>query len=178
MVLGTSLAVFTVIHVALSLIGITSGFIVIFGMTRTKRMPALTALFLATTLLTSLTGFLFPFKGFTPGIVIGIVSVIVLLVAILALYGGHVDGAWRGTFVITAVLAQYFNFFVLIVQSFQKVPALNDLALTQTEMPFKAAQLFALIAFIVLGALAFKWFPGERRKRSHSSLQSRSTTSN
>jgi len=158
MILGMSIAFFTQLHVAISLIGIASGFIVIGGMMASKRMPLLTALFLITTILTSVTGFLFPFHGMTPGIVIGILSVAILLLALIALYGGHLAGGWRGTWVITAILAQYLNFFVLIVQSFEKVPALHALAPTQKEMPFKMAQLLALVLFLVLAVFSYRNF--------------------
>jgi len=158
MILGMSIGTFTQLHVAISLVGIGSGLIVLFGMIGGLRLPALTALFLITTAATSLTGFLFPFKGMTPGIVIGILSTIVLLLAITARYGAHLRGAWRGTWVISAILALYFNFFVLIVQSFEKVPALRRLAPSQSAMPFKLAQLVALAAFIVLTVLAMRKF--------------------
>ncbi len=150
--------VFTIVHVALSLIGIAAGFVVLFGMIVAKRLPAVTALFLATTVLTSLTGFLFPFKGVTPGIVIGILSMVVLILAIVALYVGHLAGIWRGTYIISTALALYFNFFVFIVQSFEKVSALKALAPTQSEPPFKIAQLVTLIVFVVLTTLAFRRF--------------------
>jgi len=158
MILGMSLEAFTTLHVVLSLIGIASGFVVVFGMMGGKRLPAVTMLFLVTTALTSLTGFLFPLKSVTPAVILGILSILVLLLATIALYGRHLAGAWRGTYVISAVVALYFNFFVLIVQSFLKVPALNALAPTQSEGPFKIAQLLALVVFISLGTLAFRRF--------------------
>jgi hypothetical protein len=148
------LAAYTLLHVAISLVGIATGFVVIGGMLAGRRLDGWTAAFLATTLLTSLTGFGFPFNGITPGIVIGIISVIVLAVAIWARYRGKLARPWRPAYVVTAVLAQYLNFFVLIVQSFQKVPALQELAPTQSEPPFAIAQLVALIAFVMLGVLA------------------------
>jgi hypothetical protein len=149
---------YTYIHVALSLVGIASGFIVLGGMIAGRHLDSLTALFLATTLATSITGFGFPIHGVTPGIVLGIISLVVLAVTLYARYGRHLAGGWRLTYVITAVLAQYLNFFVLIVQSFQKVPALAALAPTQSEAPFAVAQLVALVAFIVLGVLAGRGF--------------------
>ncbi len=150
MILGMSLAVFTQLHVAISLVGIASGFVVIFGMLVSKRMPTMTALFLTTTILTDVTGFMFPFHGVTPGIVIGVLSLVVLVLAVIAWYRN-----WRGTWVITAIVAEFFNFFVLIVQSFEKVPALHALAPTQKETPFKVAQVGALVLFIVLAVLAY-----------------------
>jgi len=153
MVLGMSLAAFTAVHVVISLIGIASGFVVIFGMLVSKRLPAMTAVFLVATILTSVTGFLFPFKGVTPGIVIGILSLLVLAVATIAWYRG-----WRGTWVITAMIAQFFNFFVLVVQLFEKVPALHALAPTGNETPLKAAQLLTLVAFVVLAIVTYRKF--------------------
>jgi len=115
-----------------------------------KRLPAVTMLFLVTTALTSLTGFLFPLKSVTPAVILGILSVLVLLLATIALYGRHLAGAWRGTYVISAVVALYFNFFVLIVQSFQKIPGLHALAPTQSELPFKLAQFITLVVVIAM----------------------------
>jgi len=158
MILGMSVARFTQVHVALSLLGIAAGFLVIFGMMASKRLPRMTALFLITTVLTSVTGFLFPYHGVTPGIVLGVLSLAALLFALLALYGGHLRGGWRGTWVVSATLAQFFNFFVLIVQSFEKVPALHALAPTQKEMPLKVAQLVTLVVFVVLGVVAYRRF--------------------
>jgi hypothetical protein len=160
-ILGMSIAAFTTLHVVISLVGIASGFIVAFGMIGGRRLPTWNAIFLATTALTSLTGFLFPFKGVTPGIVIGILSIAILIVAVVALYSKQLSGGWRGTYVITAMLAQYFNFFVLIVQSFEKVPSLHALAPTGSEGPFKIVQLLVLVLFVALTVLAFKRFRGE-----------------
>jgi hypothetical protein len=151
MILGMSLRTFTFLHVYISLIAIGAGFIVVYGMIAAKRVPLLTSVFLFMTALTSLTGFLFPFKGVTPAIVLGILSLVVLVAAIIARRRG-----WRGTYVITAILALYFNFFVLIVQSFQKIPSLHALAPTQSELPFKLAQLVTLIVVIALTTVAFK----------------------
>jgi hypothetical protein len=142
------------LHVALSLVGIASGFVVIWGMLNARLFDRWTAVFLATTLSTSLTGFLFPFHGFTPGIGLGLISLPVLGCAMFARYGRALAGPWRRVYVITAVLAQYLNFFVLIVQSFMKIPGLHDLAPTQSEPPFAITQLVALVAFVVLGILA------------------------
>jgi hypothetical protein len=152
------MSTFTLIHVAISLAAIASGFIVLFGLLAGKRLDLWTAFFLATTVATSVTGFGFPIHGFTPGIGIGILSLLVLAVAIYARYARHLAGVWRRVYVVTAMTALYFNFFVLIVQSFQKVPALKALAPTQSEPPFVVAQLVALVAFVVLGTLAAKRF--------------------
>jgi hypothetical protein len=145
---------FTMIHVVISLVAIAAGFIVVFGLISAKRLDGWTAFFLATTILTSVTGFGFPIAGVTPGIVLGVISLVVLAIALYARYARHLMGVWRPIFVITAVLALYLNFFVLIVQSFQKVPALKTLAPTQSELPFAVTQLIALAVFIVLGILA------------------------
>ena len=156
MIFGLSLRTFTYLHVYLSLIAIGAGFIVVYGMIAAKRLPLLTAVFLMMTALTSLTGFLFPFKGITPGIVIGILSLIVLVVAVIARRRSATSGVARGSYVIAAILALYFNFFILIVQSFQKLPSLHALAPTQSELPFKLAQLATLVVFVVLTTMAFK----------------------
>jgi hypothetical protein len=158
MILGMSLHAFTQFHVTLSLIGILSGLVVLLGLLGSKPANAVTALFLATTVLTSLTGFLFPFHGVTPGIVIGILSIVLLLAAILARYVYHYAGAWRWIYVGSTIMALWFNIFILIVQSFEKIPGLHDLAPTQTEMPFKVAQIVVLLAFIVLGVRALMKF--------------------
>jgi hypothetical protein len=152
------LPTFTLVHVAISLIAIFAGFIVVFGMLAAKRMNGMTAIFLLFTVLTSVTGFFFPFHGITPAIVLGIMSMIVLAIAIFARYARHLAGGWRRTYAITAVIALYFNFFVLIVQLFEKVPALHVLAPTGTEPPFKIAQAAALIFFIVLAIFSAKRF--------------------
>lgn len=148
------LSAFTIFHVLISLIGIAAGIIVVFGMIASKRLDKLTAIFLWTTVLTSATGFLFPFHGFKPSYVVGVISLIVLAFALYARNRKHFAGGWRATYVITAVISLYLNFFVLIVQSFEKVPVLHTLAPTQTEPAFKIAQLSALVVFIILGIVA------------------------
>ena len=144
----------TVIHVVISLIGILSGLVVMFGMLARKRFDRWTVLFLATTVATSATGFFFPFHGFTPAIGVGIISLVVLAVAILARYVRHLAGAWRWIYVVSASAALYFNVFVLVVQLFQKVPDLKALAPTQSEPPFAATQFIVLIFFVVLAIAA------------------------
>ena len=156
MVLGISLPAFTMIHVLISLIGIVSGLVVMYGLLANHPSDKWTVLFLATTALTSLTGFLFPFHGVTPGIVVGVISMAVLAIAALVRYPLHL--AWRKTYVVAAGAALYFNVFVLLVQSFEKVPALHALAPTQKEPPFAIAQLAVLLAFIVLTVRAAKRF--------------------
>ena len=161
MIAGLSIENFTILHVAISLIGIVSGLIVLFGMLRSRRLPGWTALFLATTVLTSVTGFMFPINGLTPAIVVGVISIVILAIALMALYVKHLSGAWRWIYVTTALAALYFNVFVLIVQSFQKVPALQKLAPTQSEPPFSVTQGVVLVAFLVLGTMAARRFrPG------------------
>jgi hypothetical protein len=150
------MSAFTLFHVVLSLVGIGSGFVVAFGMLLGKRLPIWTATFLSTTVLTSVTGFMFPVLHFMPSHGVGIVSLIVLALAIYALYVKRLAGGWRRVYVIDAVIALYLNFFVLIVQLFQKVPALK--APTQTEAPFKVAQLTALVAFALLAIFATRRF--------------------
>jgi len=161
MIAGLSIENFTILHVAISLVAIVSGLVVLAGMLRARRLPGWTALFLATTVLTSVTGFMFPINGLTPAIVVGLISVVILAIALMALYLKYLSGAWRWIYVVTALMALYFNVFVLIVQSFQKVPALQGLAPTQSEPPFLIAQGVALIAFLVLGTQAARRFrPG------------------
>jgi hypothetical protein len=158
MIWGMSTETFTLLHVIISLIAIASGILVLFGMIAGKRLDVLTALFLATTVLTSVTGFGFPFVHVTPGIVIGVISLVVLAIAIFARYGRNLTGGWRRTYVITASLALYFNVFVLVVQSFINVPALKALAPTQEEPPFAIAQLIVLVIFVGLTIAAAKRF--------------------
>ena len=154
----SGLSTFTHVHVVISLIGIVAGLIVAFGLLTAKRLDRWTALFLLATVATTVTGFFFPFHGFTPAIGVGIVSTVVLAVAIVARYGRKLAGAWRWIYVVTALLALYFNVFVLIVQLFQKVPTLKALAPTQSEPPFQIAQLVTLVLFVVLTILAVRRF--------------------
>jgi len=158
MILGMATSTFTLLHVAISLIGIASGLIVIYGFLTANRMDRMTAVFLATTVLTSVTGFAFPNEHITPGIVVGILSIAVLGVAILTRYALHLRGASRWIFIVTAALAEYFNCFVLVVQSFEKSPTLRALAPTQKEPPFAISQLIVLVFFVVVTALSVKRF--------------------
>jgi hypothetical protein len=151
---------FTFFHVLLSLIGIVAGFIAVFGMIAGKRFDGLTALFLVTTALTSITGFFFPFHKVTPGIILGIISLIVLAVAIPARYVKHLAGAWRKVYAVTASIALYLNVFVLIAQLFMKVPSLHALAPTGSEPPFLISEVVVMAVFIVLTiAAAIKFRP-------------------
>jgi hypothetical protein len=149
---------FTFVHVLISLIGIATGFLVVFGLIAGKRMDGLTAVFLLFTVLTSVTGFMFPIHGVTPGLIVGAISMVLLVIAILARYKFGMIGGWRSTYVITATMSQYLNVFVLIAQSFQKVPALKAMAPTGSEPPFLVAQGVCLLVFLVLGYLAVKRF--------------------
>jgi hypothetical protein len=156
MVLGMSLETFTLIHVLISLLGIASGIVVMYGFLTNQRLDRWTAVFLLTTALTSLTGFLFPFTAVTPAIKLGIISLVVLTLAIVTRYFVHL--AWRKTYVIAACVALYFNMFVLVVQSFEKVPPLRAIAPTQKEPPFAIAQTVLLLLFVVLTTFAVKRF--------------------
>jgi hypothetical protein len=150
---------FTLIHVVISLIGIGAGAVVSLGMLSGKRLDGWTALFLASTAATSVTGFGFPFDHLLPSHIVGIISLVVLAVASYARYGQHLAGRWRTAYVVGAVAAFYFNVFVLVVQLFRRVPALTALAPTQSEPPFAIAQLGVLVLFIALGVMATKNFP-------------------
>jgi len=158
MTLGLSLSAFTLLHVTISLAGIGSGFIVVLGLLNSKRLDGWTAIFLTTTVLTSVTGFMFPFEGFKPSYVLAALSLIVLAIALYARYGRHMAGAWRNTYVITAAIALYFNCFVAIVQAFEKVPALHALAPHGNEPPFLVAQLVVLAIFVWLTYRVAKQF--------------------
>src|SRR5579859_2395360 len=158
MIFGLSLHAYTQLHVVISLIGIASGLIVMWGMLTGKRLDGWTVLFLSTTALTSITGFGFPFKGVTPAIKVGIISLAAVGIAYLSRYARHLTGGWRATYVITAATALYLNVFVLVVQSFEKVPALKAAAPTQKETPFAAAQIAALVVFVGLTIMAVKRF--------------------
>jgi hypothetical protein len=158
MIIGLSLENFTTLHVIISLVAIVSGLVVLVGMLRASRLPGWTALFLVTTILTSVTGFMFPISGVTPAIVLGLISIVILAIALAALYLKHLSGAWRWIYVTTALAALYFNVFVLIVQAFQKVPALQKLAPTQSEPPFQIAQGVTLLAIVILGTMAVRRF--------------------
>jgi len=156
MVLGMSLGTFTLIHVLISLVAIGSGIVVIYGFLANQSLDRWTAVFLVTTALTSITGFLFPFTSPTPAIKLGIISLVVLALAVLTRYILHLT--WTKTYVIAACMALYFNVFVLVVQSFEKVPSLKALAPTQKEPPFAVAQIVVLLLFAVLTTFSVKRF--------------------
>ena len=156
MILG--MTTFTFVHVVISLVGILSGLVVLFGLIAGKRLDGWTAIFLVTTVATNVTGYMFPFHKLLPSHVVGAISLVVLAIAIIARYSRHLVGGWRRTYVISAVIALYLNVFVLVVQLFEKVPALNALAPTQSEPPFKITQIVVLAIFVVLGIFAAKGF--------------------
>jgi hypothetical protein len=144
----------SVIHVLLSLIGIVAGFVVLVGMFDNRRLESWTALFLITTVATSVTGFLFPFTKLLPSHIFGIISLVVLAIAGAARYSFRLKDSWRWIYVAAALIALYLNVFVLVVQLFQKVPALKALAPTQSETPFLIVQLVVLGFFIYVGTRA------------------------
>jgi hypothetical protein len=158
MILGMSIELFTRVHVVISLIGIVAGALMLLGLITRRPFPILTATFLATTALTSITGFMFPFKGVTPGIILGVISVIVLLIAVIARYGKHLEGGWRGVYVITAMIALYLNTFVLFVQLFAKVPQLHAVAPNMSSPGFSLTQVALLVLFIAVTFRAYKRF--------------------
>jgi hypothetical protein len=160
MIWGMTESTFTLVHVLLSLLGIGSGVVVIFGLLAGKQLDGWTVLFLATTAATSVTGFGFPIDHLLPSHKVGIISLVVLAVAIVARYAFHLRGAWRRIYVVSAAVALYLNVFVGVVQAFQKVPALSVMAPRQTEPPFVITQLVVLALFVVLTIFAAKRFRG------------------
>lgn len=154
----SGMSTFTLVHVVISLIGIVSGIVVALGLLGGKRLDGTTALFLTTTVLTSVTGFFFPFHGFKPSYVVGTISILVLAIAIFARYARQMAGGWRRTYVITAMIALYLNCFVLVAQLFMKVPSLNALAPTGSEPPFLISQIIVMLLFVVLTIFAVKKF--------------------
>ena len=158
MIWGMSTHTFTLVHVILSLVGIFTGFIVMFGLLAGRRLDVWTAIFLASTVATSVTGFGFPFEHFSPPHYVGVLSLLVLAVALVARYAFHLRGSWRWMYVVGAAIALYLNVFVGVVQAFQKIPALKAMAPTQSEPPFAIAQLVVLALFVALAILATKRF--------------------
>jgi hypothetical protein len=152
------LATFTLIHVVISVFGIIAGLVVVGGHMAGARLDGWTAIFLATTILTSVTGFGFPFTQVTPAQVFGALSLLLLAVCLAARYWKRLEGGWRTIYVITAVAALYLNVFVLVVQLFVKTPALAQLAPTQQEAPFALTQGLVFAAFVWLGRAAARGF--------------------
>ncbi len=157
------LLIYTIIHTVISLIAIFTGIAVLFGMLAGKRLDGWTKWFLITAVATTITGFFFPFHGFTPAIGLGIISLPFLALTIFARYSKHLTGAWRWIYVIGALICLYFNLFVLVVQLFEKVPALHTMAPTQTESPFKLTQVCVLVVSAVLAIIAVVRFHPEPR---------------
>jgi len=156
MILGLTIPQFTALHVAISLVGIVAGLIALSAHASGRILPRTTGIFLWTTLLTSLTGFLFPIVAFTPALGVGILSTLILVAAFWTWYPRKLAGRAAPLYAVTATLALWLNLFVLVVQSFLKVPALNALAPTGTEPPFAVAQGALLIVMIGLGYAVFK----------------------
>jgi hypothetical protein len=154
MIFGMSLATFILVQVLISLVGIGSGLITMFGLIAGKRLERWTSLFLASTVAASVTGFLFPFHRLLPSHVIGGISLVALAIAMVARYAMRLAGKWRRIYVVCASIALYFNLFIAMVQAFQKAPVLRTLAPTQSEPPFLVAQLAVLALFVVLGTVA------------------------
>jgi hypothetical protein len=160
MILGMSVSTFTLAHVLISLVGIVSGVVVLLGMLGSRKLDGWTALFLATTVLTSVTGFFFPRDHILPSHVVGILSLVVLAVAIVALYIYRLEGFWRWLYVGGAGIALYLNVFVAVIQAFLTLPFLHSLAPTQSEPPFVIVQLLASAIFVVLDlAAAIRFYP-------------------
>jgi hypothetical protein len=159
MVLGMPLATFKFLHVLISLIGIASGLIVLERFFRNRTLGLSNIIFLVTTILTSVTGFLFPFEMFgSPAHVVGVISLVILAIALFALYAGNLIGPWRWIYVCSAMTALYLNVFVAVVQAFDKVSRLHALAPTRTEPPFVITQGIVLALFIVLAIIALVRF--------------------
>lgn len=154
MILGMTISVF--IHVVLSLIGLVAGFVAVFGLLSGEKRGGWTEVFLVTTVLTSATGFILPAPHLLPSHIVGIISLVVLAVALYALYGQHLVGSWRSIYVITAVAALWLNSFVFVAQAFLKVAPLHALAPTGSEPPFAVAELVVLAAFVLLGFRAVR----------------------
>ncbi len=149
---------FELFHVAISIVGIAAGFTVLGGLFTSTRMPTATFVFLLMTLLTSLTGFLFPFNGFTPALAVGVLSTLILIVAFYALYTQKLQGRWRAIYVLTAMAALYLNVFVLVVQTFLKFPVIHTLAPNGNEPPFAITQGIVLLVFAWLTWRALKTY--------------------
>ena len=145
-------------HVVVSLIGLASGFAVVYGLLGGRLLRGWTSVFLATTILTSATGFLLPPFDFDPARGVGAVSLVLLALAVVALYLAHLKGAWRLIYVVTAIAAFYLNVVVAVIQAFSKVPTLQALAPTQSEPPFLVTQIAVLVIFVALGVAAGRNF--------------------
>lgn len=167
MIMGFPTVEFTLVHVVISVIAILSGFIVLGGLYGAGRLPGWTALFLVTTALTSISGFLFPNATITPGQAVGALSLVAMVPTVIARYGFRLRAAWRWIYAGGAVALLYLNVFVLIAQLFAKVTVLQPLAPTQSEPPFLITELVVLAVFVMLGITALVTFhpdrPAERK---------------
>ena len=159
---GIPTDIFLDIHVALSLIALVLGLIVLYGLLSGEVLGAWTVLFLLALILTSVTGFPLPPFGLDPPRMVGILSLILLAIAVLAIYAFRLRGAWRWIYVVTAMAALYLDAFVGVIQAFAKLTFLHSLAPTQSEPPFLIAQVIVLVIFVVLGFLAVRRFHPER----------------
>lgn len=158
MILGISTQAFTLSHVVISLIGIVAGLVVLAGMLASRRLDGWTALFLGTTVLTSVTGFFFPRDHLLPSHIVGILSLAALALALAALYGYRLAGPWRRVYVVTAIFALYLNIFVAVVQAFAKIPVLHAMAPAQSDLPFIVAQLAVIVIIVGFGIKALRSF--------------------
>jgi len=158
MLLGMSLETFTLVHVMITIVGIGSGFGVLYGLLHSVWSGPWTAVFLLFTVLTNVTGLMFPFNGFLPSHAVAILSLVLLAVAIFALYVRHIAGPWRAVYIVTAMLSLYLNMFVLVAQMFQKMPQLKALAPNGSEPPFGITQGLVLVVFVWLIYQAVKRF--------------------
>jgi hypothetical protein len=156
MILGMSLETFTFVHVVISLVGIMTGFIVVALMLSSAPIAGWNAFFLISTILTSVTGFFFPLKAFGPPHIVGVISLVVLAVALFAVWGRKLSGTWRAVYVGSAILALYLNVFVGVVQSFAKFAYLRAFAPNGSEPAFVVTQTVVLILFVVAGFLAVR----------------------
>ena len=160
MMLGLSLHAVTVLHVVISLIGIVTGLVVLYGLFKSQSMPGMTSIFLLTTILTNATGFMFPVDKLLPSHIIAIISLVLLAIACIALYGMKASGAWRSIYVVTAITSLYLNVFVLVIQSFLKIGPLHALApsVPPSEPPFAVTQGVVLVLFVVAIIVAVRRF--------------------
>ena len=153
---GIPTHLFLEIHVAVSLIALAAGLVVLYGLLSGQALGGWTVLFLVTLILTSVTGFPLPPFGFDPPRAVGTLSLILLAIAVLAVYGFKLGGAWRWIYIVTALTALYLDAFVGVIQAFAKIDFLHELAPTQSEPPFLIVQLVVLAIFVVLGFLAVR----------------------
>jgi hypothetical protein len=160
MLLGMSFSAFTTLHVIISLVAIALGFVLVAGFLRGRQSARIAGLFLLTTILTSVTGFMFPASAVTPAHIFGVISLVALAAAVAALYKFDLKGFWRPVYITTVVLTLYLNVFVGVVQAFQKIGPLTALAPTQSEPPFAIAQAIVLVLAVVVGWLAVRRFHG------------------